>query len=260
MATGFGALPILGLGRPSSSRELAFLAFAGGVMLAASLFSLILPGIAAAQGQGHALPGAILLVLGATAAGAVAMILLGRWLPVPEGGGPEAGVQDGSPCPPAPAIPRPVWILCLAIVLHNIPEGAAVGMAFSGAGTGGGLSTAIGIGVQNLPEGLAVACALASGGVGKVRAFWGGALSGMVEPVAGAAGALLVAAVRRLLPWGLGLAAGAMLLIVFAQILPDMLRHHRARRAHPGASRLDAPGFAFAGGLALMAALDVALG
>lgn len=73
VATGFGALPILGLGRPSASRELAFLAFAGGVMLAASLFSLILPGIAAARGEGHALPAAILLVLGATASGA------GRW-------------------------------------------------------------------------------------------------------------------------------------------------------------------------------------
>jgi ZIP family zinc transporter len=266
LATGLGALPVLGLRRADAVRDRAFMAFAGGVMLAASIFSLILPAIRAAQAQGMSTAPATAAVLGVTLIGAGAMALLGRWLPAPEGIA-EAPHTSGDaltstgPCRSQPGLPRPVWVLCLAIVVHNIPEGAAVGMAFSGSSASGGLATAVGIGLQNLPEGLAVACALASTGMPPHRAFIGGAASGMVEPVAGAGGAVLVALVQRLLPWGLALAAGAMLLIVLHQILPDIIRHRRERTpSYRRATAHDLPAYAFAGGMAIMGVLDVTLG
>lgn len=272
LATAAGALPVLGLRRTSDGRQLVLLAFAGGVMLAASVFSLILPGIAAAQTQGFARGNAIGLVLGATLAGAIGMALLGRWLPVPEAvfGNADA-TGNGAPCPAERARStdgaqknRAVWLLVLAITLHNIPEGAAVGMAFSGGSAVNGLSTAIAIGTQNLPEGLAVACALVAAGLSRRRAFAGGALSGLAEPLAGTASAVLVAAATTLLPWGLALAAGAMLLIVFAQIIPDIVRNVRppafsARKLATSRLATSAPVSAFAGGLVLMCCLDIAL-
>ncbi|WP_225206719.1 ZIP family metal transporter [Novosphingobium huizhouense] len=244
VATGFGAAPVLGMARPHVRRQEMLLGFAGGVMIAAAFFSLIAPGIALARTQSYGQVGAALAVAGAVAAGAGLLALLGRHLPAPE------HVSAPGDCTPAGgrnSLPPPVRLLVLAITLHNIPEGAAVGMSFAD-GTEAGLATAIGIGTQNLPEGLAVSCALLAAGQGRMRAFAGGAASGLVEPVAGLGAALLVTQVAAVLPWGLGAAAGAMLLIVADHILPQVAGE--GRRGHGLA--------AFFAGLVLMLVLDTA--
>lgn len=258
LATAVGALPVLGMRRLSDRGQLALLAFAGGIMLAASVFSLILPGIAAAQEQGFSPTSALLLVLSATLGGALFMALLGAVLPVPEAVFNCEDARSSDRATAGLAGPRSVWLLVLAITLHNIPEGAAVGMAYSEGDTVRGLSTAVAIGTQNLPEGLAVACALVAAGMSRGHAFVGGALSGAVEPIAGTAAAVLVTVAQDLLPWGLALAAGAMLLIVCGQIMPDIARNAASARLHIDWFRR--PVSAFACGLVVMCFLDIALG
>lgn len=190
---------------------------------------------------------AMALVGAAVVLGAVLLAGAGRVLPFPE------TTADGAD---AQAL-RPMWMMIAAITLHNIPEGAAVGMSFAPGSAAGGWSTAVGIGVQNLPEGLAVACAFLAAGFRARSAFWGGVASGAVEPIAGAASAVLVHSARALLPWGLALAAGAMLLIVFFQLLPELVRH--AREAPRRDARFSRPMTSFATGLILMCCLDVFL-
>lgn len=242
LATGIGALPVLGLRRLSDKQQMALLAFAGGVMLAASIFSLILPALAAAVALGHARSEAWAMVVIAVGVGAGLLSLANRYLPVPESTGPDG--RTGAEL-------RSVWLLVVAVTVHNIPEGAAVGMSFVDGSTISGTSTAVGIGVQNMPEGLAVACALLAAGYSRGKAFLGGVASGLVEPMAGAASAVLVSLARPLLPWGLALAAGAMLQIVFVQVLPDILRFRPSVRL---------PYAAFSVGTVLMLCLDVGLG
>ncbi len=144
---------------------------------------------------------------------------------------------------------RSVSLLIAAITLHNIPEGAAVGIGFAGDDYRAGLSTAIGIAVQNFPEGLAVAGALATLGLSKLRCFAGAAASGLVEPVAGTISVTLLSGATAMLPWAFGGAAGAMIYIVIGQIVPE--GHLRAGGKHL------LPGF-FAG-FAVMLVLDTAL-
>lgn len=188
------------------------------------------------------------------------MALIGAILPVPEAvfagherqDRPGADQESGKPKAGA------VWVLVLAITLHNIPEGAAVGLGFAGGDAVRGLATAVAIGTQNLPEGLAVACALVAAGASRNRAFLGGALSGAVEPVAGAAAAVLVTLGQGLLPWGLALAAGAMLLVVFGQIVPDIIGHASSPKWHGDWFRR--PVATFACGLVVMSFLDIAMG
>lgn len=246
LATGIGAMPILGLGRLGRTQENLMLGFAAGVMLAASFFSLIVPALELARENGSGQVATSATVVTAVIAGAVLLSALERYAPaidriapVPAGGGVGAAAKR-----------RSVWLMIVAITLHNIPEGAAVGMSFAHGRFADGLSTTTGIAVQNIPEGLAVAGAFATLGYGRVGAFLGGLGSGLVEPVAGVASAVLVAHARTVLPWGLGMAAGAMIFIVVAQILPDVREQ--------GGGRLGTPGF-FAG-LATMLFLDTALG
>ena len=267
VATGFGATPVLGMARPDVRRQEMLLGFAGGVMLAASFFSLIAPAIALARDQGHGRLAAAVMVMVAVCAGAGLLALLGRYLPVPE---QVTAPGDCRPVEGRNSLPPSVRLLVIAITLHNIPEGAAVGMSFAD-GAAAGLATAIGIGTQNLPEGLAVSCALLAAGRSRTSAFVGGAASGMVEPVAGLGAAVLVSQMAAVLPWGLGMAAGAMLLIVAGHILPQIAREHGGERqrgagesgaggasAHAGASGHGLA--AFFAGLALMLVLDTALG
>lgn len=246
LATGVGALPILGLGRPRPAQENLLLGFAAGVMLAASFFSLIVPALELARENGNGRVATSSIVVSAVVAGAVLLSVLHRavpsferLMPAASGGGVGAAAKRHS-----------VWLLIMAITLHNIPEGAAVGMSFSSGDLAAGLATTTGIALQNIPEGLAVAGAFATLGYGRLAAFAGGLGSGLVEPVAGLASALLVAHVRTVLPWGLGIAAGAMIFIVVAQILPDIREQAEGRLGMEG----------FFAGLALMLFLDTALG
>jgi len=148
-------------------------------------------------------------------------------------------------------------LLVLAITLHNIPEGLAVGVAFgaaasgiSGASTAGALALAVGIGLQNLPEGTAVAMPLRREGLSRGKSFFLGQSSGMVEPVAGVFGAAAVTAMQPILPYALAFAAGAMIFVVAEELIPEAQRK----------GDTDIPTVGVMLGFALMMFLDVALG
>ena len=148
-------------------------------------------------------------------------------------------------------------LLILAITLHNIPEGLAVGVLFGAAALGmedtsitGAIALAIGIGLQNFPEGLAVSMPLRRQGVTRFRSFWYGQLSAIVEPVAGVVGALAVIYMQPVLPFALAFAAGAMIFVVVEEVIPETQRDKYTDRST----------LAFIGGFLVMMILDVALG
>ena len=221
-------------GEPRPKFQKAMLGFAAGVMTAASVWSLLLPAIDQARAEGK-LPG---------------------WLPAAAGmllGVVFLAALD-SLLPRLRRTPREDWrqntLLMTAITLHNVPEGMAVGLAFAlaaeGEGLAGAAALAMGIGIQNFPEGAAISLPLRQEGFSRRRAFFGGALSGSVEPVFGVLVVLAAGAVHPLMPWLLSFAAGAMLYVVVEELVPQ---------AH---SRSGTCGFV--GGFLVMMVLDVALG
>jgi len=213
-ATVLGALPILKIGRPTEQQQNLLLGFAAGVMLAASFFSLIIPGIDKAREMGASPVMASAIIVAAVLLGGAVLAQLNSVIPPLDklGLGP-----DGM----AVARARRVGLFVAAITLHNFPEGMAVGVSFGGGDLGAGTATAIGIGIQNIPEGLAVAGALAGIGYSPRAAVLAALASGLVEPVAGLFGVTLVSQAQALLPWGLGFSAGAMIYIVASQIIPE---------------------------------------
>lgn len=216
LATGLGALPALFLRRPSDQQQNLLLGFAAGVMLAASFFSLILPAIEVARQQGASQAAASITVVAAVLLGAFAIAKLNDWVP------PLDRLGLGPPGIAAASVSvRRIWLFVAAITLHNFPEGMAVGVSFGGGDFAAGRVTAFGIGLQNIPEGLAVAVALTSIGYARGPAVLIAAASGLVEPVAGLIGVSIVAVAQTFLPWGLGLAAGAMIYVVASDIIPD---------------------------------------
>lgn len=244
LATVIGALPILGLRKPSEEQQNLLLGFAAGVMLAASFFSLIIPAIDVAQDRGMGRMTASFIVAAAVLLGALLLAQINRLVPPLDqfGIGPP-GIAEASF--------RRIWLFVLAITLHNFPEGMAVGVSFGGGDFAAGRATALGIGLQNIPEGLAVAVSLTSVGYGRGKALLAALASGLVEPVAGLIGVALVTLSAPFLPWGLGLAAGAMIYVVASDIIPD---------AH---SRVAGGGNATTGlmiGLAAMMFLDTSFG
>lgn len=211
------------------------LGFAGGVMSAASVFSLLLPAVEQVQQAGGA---AWLTATGGFSLGAGLMIALDIWM---------AHRQTFADCKA-----RRRAMLLGAVTLHNIPEGMAVGLAFAQAADAPGAllaaaAVALGIGVQNMPEGAAIALPLRQGGMSLRRSFALGALSGVVEPVFGMLAALAISLVSGVMPGLMAFSAGAMMWVVFSQMLPE------AGKARDGA-------LAAAVGYALMMALDLALG
>jgi zinc transporter 11 len=149
-----------------------------------------------------------------------------------------------------------ILLLIVAITVHNIPEGLAVGVGFGAIGKSplatfeSARTLCIGIGIQNFPEGLAVSLPLASSGFSTWKAFWYGQLSGMVEPVAGVLGAFAVTMLEPILPWALAFAAGAMVYVVISDIIPE---------AHQGGYEKVANWSAMVGFVVMMC-LDVGLG
>ena len=246
LAAGFmttvGAVPVL-LGRaPSERTRDALLGFAAGVMLAASFFSLIVPSIDLSTERygDSALPAAI----------AVAGILLGFLaVAVLNAVLPHEHFVQGREGPASPAL-RKVWLFVIAITIHNLPEGVAVGVGFGSGDFDKGFALALGIGLQNAPEGLAVAVALVGQGYTRLRAFVIAALTGLVEPVGGLTGAWAVTVAEPALPWGLAFAAGAMLYVISHEIIPETHRNGFQNQATAG----------LAIGLCLMLFLDVWLG
>jgi len=242
--TALGAAPVL-LTRRFSQRVMdGMLGFAAGVMIAASYWSLLAPAIEMSGGDWKPAVTGFLL-------GGAFLFGVDKVLP---------HLHPGFPMSQSEGI-RTSWqrsvLLVLAITLHNIPEGLAVGVAFGGIGRGPGAATfgaavalAIGIGLQNFPEGLAVAMPLRREGFGRLRAFLYGQASGIVEPIAGVIGAALVLAVRPMLPYALAFAAGAMIYVVVEELIPESQVKGNTDLATSGAMV----------GFAVMMTLDVALG
>jgi zinc transporter, ZIP family len=241
LMTGVGALPVL-FGRSVSRRwNDAMLGFAAGVMLSASFFSLIIPGIELAEERSGSVLIAALIASAGIVLGALAVAALNEAVPHEHfAQGPE-GADPGS-------IAR-IWLFVLAITIHNFPEGMAVGIGFGTGDMAAGLSLAIGIGLQNLPEGLAVAVALRALGYGRWFSFRVALLTGMVEPVGGLLGVTAVTVFAPLLPWGLAFAAGAMIYVISHEIIPETHRHGHQAAATAGLVL----------GLVLMLTLDVSV-
>ncbi|WP_457576058.1 ZIP family metal transporter, partial [Desulfomarina sp.] len=202
----------------------SMLGFAAGVMIAASFWSLLAPGIEMAGELGHTpwLTAAIGFM-----GGGIFMRLTDKFLP---------HLHPGLSTDKTEGI-KTSWqrstLLVLAITLHNIPEGLAVGVAFGAvaaglpsATLGGAIALAIGIGIQNFPEGTAVAVPLRREGMSKTKSFLLGQASGIVEPVAGVIGALFVMKMQNILPYALCFAAGAMIFVVVEELIPESQRNY----------------------------------
>ncbi|BCH32309.1 ZIP family metal transporter [Mesorhizobium sp. L-8-10] len=242
LMTSVGALPAL-FGRPVDTRwNDTLLGFAAGVMLAASFFSLIIPGIEQASGVfgGNTLPAAV--AVAGVLIGAGTMAALNEWIP-------HEHFFQGRQGPVATELAR-IWLFVLAIAIHNAPEGLAVGVGFGGGDMTAGTTLAIGIGLQNAPEGLAVAMALLSVGNSRIRAFGVASLTRLIEPMAGLLGAWGVSLSHLALPWALTFAAGAMIYVISHEIIPETHQHGYEKQATLGLTI----------GLAAMMFLDVAFG
>ncbi|WP_311971656.1 ZIP family metal transporter [Pseudomonas baltica] len=242
LGTALGAVPVLVIRSMPVAIADCLLGFGAGVMLAATAFSLVMPGIDAAQSIGLGRWGAGGLISFGIMFGAFCLFLLDRKVSAP---GPELLVGD----PAHPHIPARIWVFVIAIVAHNIPEGMAVGVSAGGAMPDAN-SLAMGIALQDVPEGLVIALVLAGAGMSRFKAFLIGAASGLVEPVAAVLCAWLVRLGEVLLPLGLAFAAGAMLLVVTQEIIPES----RANGHH----RLASAGLCV--GFCLMMLMDTALG
>lgn len=246
--TAVGALPVL-FARNFNQRILdGLLGMAAGVMIAASFWSLLAPAIELSQDLG--LPSWFPATVGFLSGG-VFLWLTDKILP---------HLHEGLAISEAEGI-KTSWqrstLLVLAITLHNIPEGLAVGVAFgaaavgmNGASVAGAVALAIGIGLQNLPEGTAVAMPLRREGVSPWKSFLLGQASGIVEPIAGVVGAAAVMLMQPILPYALAFAAGAMIFVVAEELIPEAQRQ----------GDTDIPTVGVMGGFALMMILDVALG
>lgn len=229
----------------------AMLGFAAGVMIAASFWSLLAPAIDLAEARGDPpwLPATVGFVLGAGMLRLADQLLPHLHPDLAEWGRAE-GVESHL---------RRTTLLVLAITLHNIPEGLAVGVAFGGAAgpdalhgvsLAAAVALALGIAIQNAPEGVAVALPLRREGMSRFRAFWYGQLSAAVEPVAAVAGAAAVSLIAPILPYALAFAAGAMLYVVVEELIPAAQR----------GGHTDLATSAVIVGFAVMMVLDVALG
>lgn len=242
LATGLGALGVYSVRELSRRANDWLLACAAGVMLAASFFSLLAPSIEVARAQSSSKSVAAFVVCAAVLAGALALTLAHRLVPHEHFGFGREG--------PAGLHVKRIWLFVLAIALHNLPEGMAVGVGFGGGAATSGMSLAVGIGLQNVPEGLAVAASLVSIGYGRTRAFLVSLGTGVIEALGGALGAVAAGWTAELLPWALGFAAGAMLFVISGEIIPE---------THRGESKSGAT-YALLGGFLAMTAISVVLG
>jgi len=251
LVTAMGASLVFFTKRVSQKYLDASLGMAAGVMIAASFWSLLAPAIEmSVQDYGEVLkwiPPLIGFLLGG-----IVLRIIDRVLPHLH---PDLATAEG---------PRTSWrrstLLVLAITIHNIPEGLAVGVAFGAAASltgaaqttqiGTAIALAIGIGLQNFPEGTAVSLPLRREGLSRAKSFWYGQLSALVEPIFGVLGALLVMSMTAILPYALAFAAGAMIFVVAEELIPESQREGNVDLATGGVIA----------GFAIMMTLDVALG
>lgn len=242
MGTALGALGVFLVRRLSDKLQDGMLSAAAGVMLAASFFSLLLPGIEYGEElTGHTWMAALMVIAGLLMGAALLYHIHQRL--------PHEHFTLGREGPSVAHIHR-IWLFVIAITLHNFPEGMAVGVGFGGGNISNGVALAIGIGLQNIPEGLAVAVSLLGINHSRTKAFGIAVLTGLVEPVGGVFGATMVWLAEPIMPWTLGFAAGAMLFIISDEIIPE---------THRGDYRTLAT-FSLLGGFVIMMFLDATLG
>ena len=222
------------------------LGFTGGVMVAASFWSLLAPAIEMSEGDGFikVIPAAVGFLLGAIFIFGLDKVLPHMHINFKETEGIKAPWQRTT-------------LLVLAITLHNIPEGLAVGVLFGGVAAGipeasiaGAVTLAIGIGIQNFPEGIAVSMPLRRMGMSRTKSFMYGQSSAIVEPIFGVIGAVAVTFFTPILPYALAFAAGAMIFVVVEEVIPETQQDKNTDIATLG----------FIGGFIVMMILDVALG
>ncbi|SFP49861.1 ZIP family metal transporter [Salibacterium halotolerans] len=223
------------------------LGFAGGVMIAASFWSLLSPAIERAEESG--VPGYIPAVIGFLLGGAL-LLLVDRMLPMLRDDRYFTEIKDTK-------AKHRTALLVFSVTLHNIPEGLAIGVAFgalagdiTSASIGGAVALALGIGIQNFPEGLAVSMPLQREGMSRRKSFMFGQFSGMVEPISAVIGAFAIIMIEPVLPYALSFAAGAMIFVVAKEIIPGS-----QERGYVQLSSI-----CLMIGFAVMMTLDVALG
>ncbi len=244
--TGLGAATVFLFKTMSRSALDCMLGLTGGVMVAASFWSLLSPAIEMSAGEGFTkvLPSAIGFALGALFIFGMDKLLPHIHINFKESEGIKTTWHKTT-------------LLVMAITLHNIPEGLAIGVLFGGIALGipeasisGAVVLAMGIGIQNLPEGIAVAMPLRRVGVSRLKSFWYGQMSAIVEPIAAVVGVLAVTFFTPLLPYALAFAAGAMIFVVVEEVIPETQLDKYTDQATLG----------FIVGFIIMMSLDVALG
>lgn len=230
----------------SKTTQKIFLGFAAGVMIAASVWSLLIPALEMAEEMGMS---PYISVSGGFILGGAFLMVLDRLMP-------HLHIGSSEPEGLSSKLKRTTMVV-LAVTLHNIPEGMAVGLAFSSAASGvgseafyGALALAIGMGLQNFPEGAAISLPLSSDGVSKKKAFFYGAMSGIVEPIFGLLTVLVAGTITGVLPLILSFAAGAMIYVVVEELIPEA---RLGEHSHIGTASVMT-------GFLVMMILDVALG
>ena len=234
--TALGALPVFFCKSVGKSAFSLMMSSAAGIMLASTFFSLLMPAMESAENYAY-----LVLTCG--------FILGGVLIIVTDIISGKLHMFTGN------AKKRSCAIMCIAVTMHNIPEGLAIGVAFGALASGGGVGAvaavmlAVGIGIQNFPEGMCVAFPLRANGMGRCKSFFIGQLSGAVEIVAGVIGALAVTFIRGILPWALSFSAGAMVAVVCSELIPESFAEGKVKATI---------GIIF--GFAVMMILDVAFG
>lgn len=224
------------------------LGFAAGIMIAASFWSLLAPALSLAEEIGQ---NPWLMATAGFLGGGVFLFMVDRLMP-------HMHLMQNQPEGHKSSFSRSV-LLVLAITIHNIPEGLAVGVAFGAAASGdagiaGAIALALGIGLQNFPEGAAVSIPLRRDGMSRLKSFLYGQASGLVEPIAAVAGAILAISVKGILPFALSFAAGAMIYVVVEELIPEAQSSTDGNRSSDLISIFTMIGFA------VMMVLDVSLG
>lgn len=218
-ATTVGAIPAVFINRLNEKLNNNLLSFAAGVMLAATIFSLLLPGVEHSRARGYSHNSAVLQAILFLFIGGFVLWAVNELVPHEHFEKGAEGREDAGKL-------KKIWLFVIAIAIHNFPEGLAVGVANATGDFGTGLGATLGIGMQNVPEGLSVAVALRSQGYSTKYAVYVTALTGLIEIVGGLFGASVLLISAAILPWALSFAAGAMLFIVSHEIIPET---HRAR-------------------------------
>lgn len=247
LATALGAAVVFFFkGEINPNIQRVFLGFAAGVMIAASVWSLLIPAIEMAEEQGKIgwIPAAGGFILGGLFLLALDSIL------------PHLHIDSDHP-EGMPSSLKRTTMLVLAVTLHNIPEGMAVGLAFGLASTGNttvtlasAIALAVGIGLQNFPEGAAISLPLKKEGLSNFKSFLLGASSGIVEPIGGVIAVLIVGSIQGVMPWFLSFAAGAMIYVVVEELIPEANSGEHSNAGTIGVMV----------GFIIMMILDVALG